>query len=187
MLIKGNHRTKYKSISRWYNTPAVLHKFYPELPPFCSICGENPVSILRVFWMCPNIQPSWEEDRCISQKLTDYLKLYFLATALIRLKTYCKSILRHMLNTAKTCIPAHQKDPNPPALSYWVLKMEEIFSSPPSIGENLTPPLGTIGVFSLTGGALSPPPLAANWSSRTKFNSNYITKPFPPYAQGRIS
>lgn len=144
--------TNYKIPSRWYKTPEVLHKIYPESSPFLWRCGERPGSIQHI--LCQNTWPFWERVHRTAQKLTDYVlpdnpACFLLHLSDIPLKTYGKTILRHIRKTAKACIPAHWRDPNPPSttgLERWSnFKKWRASSFPLKNGESPIQPLGTVG------------------------------------------
>lgn len=49
----------YKVLTRWYRTPCVLHKQFPEVSNLCWRCGREPGTLLHIFWLCSGIQDFW--------------------------------------------------------------------------------------------------------------------------------
>lgn len=105
----------------------MLHKFYPNNADRCWCCQEEG-GMLFHFWSCPKIEHFCKEVQEIAQTLTDWVpddKDFFLVST-IPARIYKKSIIRHLLNVAKSCIPVNWKKPQPPTISCWLHKVEEI-------------------------------------------------------------
>lgn len=100
----------YKLLTRWYHTPAFLHKMFPDCSDRCCWrCGEKEGCLLHLFSSCFRIKPFWDQvklylpqftDRPIPDKPEFFLlhHIFFLACS------YKKSILPHLLNTALSCV-----------------------------------------------------------------------------------
>lgn len=123
--------TNYKILTRWYRTPSVLKKFYPTTSDICWRCTQNKGTLLHIFWSCPRIKAFWGEVRRIIQKFTDrkvpdnpaYFLLHVTDTPA---RVYKKSVVRHLLDAAKACIPLTWKSTHPPTIDLWFRKIEEI-------------------------------------------------------------
>lgn len=55
----STQETNYKRMSRWYRTPALIHKFDPTCPNRCWRCQQEVGTLLHVWWECPLLQPFW--------------------------------------------------------------------------------------------------------------------------------
>lgn len=102
--------TNYKPLTRWYLTPHALHTRYPEASKICWRCQKNRGTILHVFWSCPKLTFFWTKIRETIQKFTEYNipndpAFFLLHVSTMSAKLYKKSIVRHLLNAAKACIP----------------------------------------------------------------------------------
>ena len=70
-------------------------------------------------------------DRETTQKCTEYKipgdpAFLMLHVSTISAKLYKNSIVRHLLNAAKSCVPHHWKKQSPPAIADWFCKVEDI-------------------------------------------------------------
>lgn len=122
--------TNYKILTRWYRTPSLL-KIFPRTSDLCWRCQQEKGTLIHIFWSCPRIQNFWKEVRRIIQKFTDRTvpdePAYFLLHATdTPARVYKKSIVRHLLDAAKACIPLNWKSPHPPSIGLWLKKIEEI-------------------------------------------------------------
>lgn len=100
--------TNYKMLTRWYRTLRILHKFYPEVADCCWRCQEEGATMLHIFWSCPKLGPFWREVLFKNSRITTFQMIQHFSCympPLFRPKKYNKSILRHLLNAAKSCIP----------------------------------------------------------------------------------
>lgn len=123
--------TNYKILTRWYRTPSVLKKFFPAASDLCWRCKQDKGTLLHIFWSCPLIQVFWGEVRRIIQKFTDRIvpdnPAYFLLHVTdTPARLYKKSVIRHLLDAAKACIPFNWKSTHPPSIDLWFRKIEEI-------------------------------------------------------------
>lgn len=123
--------TNFKILTRWYLTPSRLHSMFTESSKYCWRCQREVGTILHVFWSCPHSTNFWTAVRSISQKFTEFQipngpAFFLLHVSSIPLKAYKKSILRHLTNAAKSCIPTLWKQQAPPTISLWLRKVEDI-------------------------------------------------------------
>lgn len=121
----------YKIISHWYRTPALLHKYFPMTSELCWRCQAEKGTLLHVFWSCSKLTNFWQTIRTTMQKFTDYNitndpAFFLLHASNIPTKTYKKSVIGHLLDAAKACIPLNWKSPKPPTIDLWIKKLEEI-------------------------------------------------------------
>lgn len=87
-------------------------------------------TLLHIFWTCPRIRNFWGEIRQIMQKFTDgeipEEPAYFLLHATdTPLRIYRRSVIRHLLDAAKACIPLRWKSLHPPTIAMWLQKVDE--------------------------------------------------------------
>lgn len=123
--------TNFKIMTRWYRTPSLLNKFFPEIPDKCWRCQEERGTLLHVLWSCPKLEYFWREIRRIAQKFTEYNlpedpALFLLHVSNIPGETYSKLILRHLINAARSCIVRQWRDTYPPTILTWVTRIEEV-------------------------------------------------------------
>lgn len=60
-------------------------------------------TLLHVFWSCPKLTHFWAQD----YKIPGDPAFFLVQVCSISAKLYKKSIVRHFLNAAKSCIPLH--------------------------------------------------------------------------------
>lgn len=123
--------TNFKILTRWYLTPSRLHMMFTDSSDQCWRCQREVGTMLHMFWSCPRLTNFWSAVRSISQKFTDFQipndpAFFLLHVSSIPLKSYKKSILRHLTNAAKSCIPMLWKQQSPPTTSMWLRKVEDI-------------------------------------------------------------
>lgn len=123
--------TNYKIISQWYRTPEILQKCFLNTSSECWRCQREQGTLLHVFWSCPRVEKFWKEVREIIQKfgeleIREDPALFLLHLSEIPRKTYRNSILCHLVNAAKACIPLRWKQTQPPTVSMWLRKVEEV-------------------------------------------------------------
>lgn len=123
--------TNYKILSRWYRTPALVHKFFPATSDLCWHCLSDKGTLLHIFWSCPRLKHFWRVVREIVQKFTDRNipddpAFFLLHASNIPERVYKKSVIRHLLDAAKACILLHWKSPHPPTIDLWLQKVEEV-------------------------------------------------------------
>lgn len=123
--------TNYKLLTRWYLTQHALHIRYPETSEICWRCLRHRGTILHVFWSCPKLTFFWAKIREIIQKFTEYripndLAFFLLHVSTMSAKLYKTSIVHHLLNAAKACIPLYWKSQTPPTIANWIQRVEDI-------------------------------------------------------------
>ena len=123
--------TNYKILTGWYRTPDLLHKIFPATSDRCWRCMEDKGTMLHVFWSCPRLHHFWSEVRRITQQFSDREipddPAFFLLHATdAPTRVYKKSIVRHLLDSAKACIPVRWKSPLPPTIAMWLRRIDEI-------------------------------------------------------------
>lgn len=123
--------TNFKIFSRWYNTPRKLQRFFPSTSGLCWRCGGDRGTILHIFWDCPLLEQYWKIIQQTIQNFTERPILsdpgFFLLHATDMLsKKYKKSLLKHLLDAAKSCIPLLWKSIKAPAIGMWIRKVEDI-------------------------------------------------------------
>lgn len=121
----------FKVMSRWYHTPVVLHKIFPQTSSLCWRCGQEEGTLLHLFWNCQKIAGFWSSVREVIHQITGiHLQLspevFLLHLAPMGMKKYKKSLLIHLLNAAKACIPAFWKQVDPPTVGHWLGRIREI-------------------------------------------------------------
>lgn len=123
--------TNYKLLSRWYRAPALLHKFFPATPDLCWRCGADKGILTHIFWSCPILNHFWRVVREVTQKFTEHTipddpAFFLLHASNISEKVYKSSVIRHLLDAARACIPLHWKATLPPTIASCLTKVEEI-------------------------------------------------------------
>lgn len=123
--------TNFKILTRWYLTPGRLHVIFLYTPDYCWCCQRDKRTILHIFWACPKLTAFWTAVRTISQKFTDYKipndpAFFLLHMSTISVRIYKKSILCHLMNTAKSCIPLFWKQQCPLTAATWLRKVEDV-------------------------------------------------------------
>lgn len=121
----------FKIFSKWYKTPATLHKISPAIPSNCWRCSEVEGSLLPIWWSCPSIQPLWKEVHRITSNITTYQIEFSPAQMLLHHSSiperhYQRSLALHLLNAAKMCIPTLWKSPKPPTTAIWLKRIAKI-------------------------------------------------------------
>lgn len=64
--------SNYKILTRWYYTPQLLHKCFPNTSDRCWRCQEGRGTLLHIFWACPLLKQFWTIVRTFTQKFTDH-------------------------------------------------------------------------------------------------------------------
>lgn len=123
--------TNYKVLTRWYLTPSRLHRCFPEVSDRCWRCGSERGTLLHVFWSCPRLSLFWGEVHRITQRFVEGVipldpALFLLHLTDSPIPAYKKSIIGHLLNAAKACIPLLWKQSTPPSVALWLNKVEAI-------------------------------------------------------------
>lgn len=121
----------FKIQSRWYHTPTLLHKFKTNIPDTCWRCHQERGTLLHIWWSCTPLQAFWSEVHRICGQVTTYNPEFTPAQFLLHLsslpyKTYHKSLLMHMINAAKQCIPIHWQSNKIPTLAEWFVRINKI-------------------------------------------------------------
>lgn len=121
----------YKILTRWYRTPSVLASIFPDHSPLCWRCNTQTGTLLHIFWECPVLTPFWRQVLEIIYKLT-YVSLQdnpaaiFLNLTPVSSKRYRKSLLKHLLNAARACVPSVWKQRSPPTVAQWFARVRDI-------------------------------------------------------------
>lgn len=123
--------TNYKLLSRWYRTPVKLHEFFPETLDLCWRCGTDRGTLTHIFCSCPVLDHFWRMVHKVTQRFTertipDDPAFFLLHASNIPEKAYKTSVIRHLVDAAKACIPLQWKSTCPPTISSWLTKIEEI-------------------------------------------------------------
>lgn len=124
--------TNYKLVTRWYHTPHALHICYPDTSELCWRWRGDRGMLLHVFWSFPRLSPFWSTIRTTIQQFTEYTILndpaffFLLHVSDIPANLYKQSIVRHLLNAAKACIPLCWKQQTPPMVTQWLRRVEDI-------------------------------------------------------------
>lgn len=113
-----------------YRTPSVLASIFPGHSCLCWRCGTQTGTLLNIFWECTRLSLFWQQVLQIIHKLTDVSLQDNPAAVLLNLipmscKRYRKSLLRHLLNAVRDCIPTMWKQQSPP-VSQWFARVSDI-------------------------------------------------------------
>lgn len=127
----------YKLVTRWYRTPQRLHRIFPSVSDRCWRCEREEGSLYHIFWTCPLIRPFWRKVWEIAQHLwgnnleLEPLLFLFHYSSIPRAR-YGRSVLVHLINAARVCIPTQWRERSPPTIGQWVrrinwtMRMEEL-------------------------------------------------------------
>lgn len=78
----GFQEAGYKIVAKWYRSPRVLHKIFPESSDQCWRWGQEEVTILHIFWAYPEIREFWrpvgEVTQCVTTMQLDLTPSLFL-------------------------------------------------------------------------------------------------------------
>ena len=129
----------YKLYSRWYRTPAIIHKYNTNISPLCWRCNRAQGTLLHIWWGCDLIRPFWKEVHQLISRITTYTPDFTAAQYLLHHSSlpqyiYKKSLMFHLINAAKLCVPIRWTQSSPPSISDWFNKigymaeMEELIS-----------------------------------------------------------
>lgn len=119
----------YKLLTRWYQTPLVLHHRFP--PISVGADGNRRGPYFTFFWECPKLNDFWDmveqpvkEITCVSleRKPIAYLR----QDTPLSNKRSKNSLLKHLLMAAKACIPALWKSPVVLTKAQWMARIREI-------------------------------------------------------------
>ena len=121
----------YKILTRWYRTPAVLHRIYPETSEVCWRCLEAEGTLVHIWWECRKIQEFWQMTLKTIEKITgfnlaDKPSAVLLLDIPMTMEKYQNSLLRHLIIAARACIPVLWKQEIPPSRAQWLAKVAEI-------------------------------------------------------------
>lgn len=97
----------------------------------CWRCRADKGTLIHIFWSCPKLTHFWRVERETVQQFTDRTitddpAFFLLHASNIPDRIYKKSVIRHLLDAAKACIPLHWKSTLPPTIDLWLQKVEEI-------------------------------------------------------------
>lgn len=118
-------------LTRWYRTPASLHKMHPDCSDRCWRCGEEERGLLHLFWSCSRIRPFWDQLRLLLPRFTvrpvpDGPAFFLLHHNSLPAPSYNGTIIPQLVNAAHSCIAEFWKQQDPPMLSRWFQKVNEI-------------------------------------------------------------
>lgn len=96
----------YMILLRWYRVPKGLHCIIPNME---SNCWRG--TLLKIFWLCPQIHPFSQGDCTLIQELTGLTLEQDPAACLLHLSLLSKSkypcsLVRHLNNAVRECILA---------------------------------------------------------------------------------
>ena len=106
-------------------------KTFPDTTDRCWRCQKEKGTMLHIFWDCPRLKSFWGEILKILQRFTDSTIPEEPAFCLLHVndlseKAYKESIICHLLDAAKACIPLKWKSTLPPTIQMWVCRVREI-------------------------------------------------------------
>ena len=132
------HEGGYKVLTRWYRTPMILNRIFPNTSKICWRCQKEEGTMIHMFWSCQKLKEFWNMVSGITREITgvnlgDRPAAYLLFDIPMSLEKYKQSLLRHLLTAAKACIPILWKSTAIPTRSQWLSRINEI-----QLMENLT-------------------------------------------------
>lgn len=109
---------------------------FPTQPAACWRCKNQEAHLPHIFWSCAKVKTFWDQirtylPRFTDQTLPDDLAFYLLHLNLLPTIVYKSSLLSHLLNAAcsciaRSCIAGGWNQPTEPAVSQWLIKVNEI-------------------------------------------------------------
>ena len=104
----------------------------------CWRCQKEEGTLLHIFWNCERVKDFWKMISEVIEEITEMSlgedpATYLLLDIPISIEKYKKSLVRHLLVTARACIPALWKSTCPPGRPQWMAKIAEM-----QLMENLT-------------------------------------------------
>lgn len=123
--------SNYKLLIRWHYTPAKLHRIFPSNSPlFWRNCGSD-ATHAHIWWSCPLIRPYWSKVLNLIHQITDidlpqdpWITLFHSNS--MPIGRYKRSLIPHLLNTAKALIPSKWGQPITPSIQKWLQKVSEV-------------------------------------------------------------
>lgn len=128
----GTQETSYKILTNWYFTSTRLHAWYPDATDVFWGCGTDKGTMQHIWWDCPLLRGFWDEVCTQIHAITE-TELNFTAECCLlhisnySLSRYKKSVVRHMLNTAKTIIPRQWKSTHSPTITEWLSEVDSLY------------------------------------------------------------
>lgn len=121
----------YKILTRWYRTPTVLNRIFPQVSSLCWRCQGAEGTMVHIFWECPGLKEFWKmASETINEisgvSLGENPAAFLLYDVPVPTEKYKNSLLRHLLTAAKACIPALWKSTSSPTRSQWLGRVTEI-------------------------------------------------------------
>lgn len=121
----------YKIATKWYRTPARLHKFSPTIPNTCWRCKTEVGCMLHIWWDFALLQLLWREVHSLLSQITTYTldfkpAQYLLHHTSLSKRTYYKSLAMFMVNAARLCIPVHWRSTTTLSIREWLTKISKI-------------------------------------------------------------
>lgn len=121
----------FKIQARLYHTPVLLHKFKAVIPEMCWRCHQEKGTLLHIWWSCTPLRAFWSEVQRLITQVTTYKLEFTPAQFLLHLSslphaTYHKSLMMHMINAAKQCIPVHWNSIHIPTIKEWFARINRV-------------------------------------------------------------
>ena len=118
-------------MSRWYRTPVVLNQIFPQVSNLCWRCQKEEGTLLHIFWNCEGVKDFWKMVSEVVEEITEMSlgenpATFLLMDIPISVEKYKTSLVRHLLITAKACIPVLWKSNISPSRPQWFAKITEI-------------------------------------------------------------
>ena len=123
--------TAYKIMTHWYNTPAKMHGWNPQIADSCWRCGSEKGTLVHIWWQCSYIARYWGKVIRLIRQITDTGLTLNAAACLLHvtncsLKRYKNSLVRHLLNAAKSLIPLYWKSQRVPSVAEWLRRVSDV-------------------------------------------------------------
>lgn len=111
--------------------PDKIHHFHPSVPSTCWRCNNARGTLLHIWWECPLLQPFWSDIHELISRITTYTPDFSPARYLLHHRqgspsSYKKTLTIHLINAANLCIPARWRNPSPPTVQDWTLRVDRI-------------------------------------------------------------
>lgn len=129
MFVKHTHkRPPLKFTNQWYTTPVKIKSWLPQESDSCWRCNTGRGTFLHIWWSCPKIQTYWQMIikwiKHITETKMDLDPACCLLHVNLLYRKYNKSLVRHLLSSAKVLIPLKGKTRHTPSIKDWRQSMK---------------------------------------------------------------
>lgn len=104
----------YKIMMRWYHTPTLLHKLFPQSSTQeCWRCGQTEGTLIHIFWECPDMVASWL-SKVLLTEICKNPKIFLPGGKIEHINKLSQRLVNSILTAASGLIAKHWKNPSAP-------------------------------------------------------------------------